>query len=205
MSELIELITKWESFKQELPKGTLKDFGKWINGEDQVATKPVNAENFGASDPEFDKYPERQKATMQAGYLIGKLYQYLMIYTKPLMKKYGLHSMDDFGYLATVDWHKKISKSKACAAMLQEVTTGMDIIKRLIFLGYLKEIPDQTDRRQKFLQLTAKGKKVLQLLQADFASLPDVLGELNLENRRKLVEWMIDLDRYHENILKERK
>lgn len=204
MSELVELITKWESFKHEFPTGTIHDFGKWLTMESGVA-EPVQTETFGALDPQFDKYAEQQKTAMQAGYLIGKLYQYLMIYTKPVMKKYGLHSMDDFGYLATVDWHRKISKSKACAAMLQEVTTGMDIIKRLIAIGYLNEIPDRSDRRQKFLQLTSKGKKILQYLQTDFQSLPDVLGQLDLESRQKLVEWMIDLDRHHEKIVKERK
>ena len=67
---------------------------------------------------------------MQAGYLIGKLNQYVLVYTKPIIKKHGLHSMDDFGYLATVQWHTTISKTKACQAMLHEITAGTDIIKR---------------------------------------------------------------------------
>lgn len=205
MSELAELITKWESFKQEQPKGTLHDFAKWLNGENKVLKKAAKAETFSALDPEFEQYADLQKTTMQAGYLIGKLYQYLLVYTKPVMKKYGLHSMDDFGYLATVNWHHTISKSKACAAMLHEVTTGVDIIKRLVHLGYIKEIGDKTDRRQKLLQLTAKGKKVLQSLKTDFKELPDVLGELELEERKKLVLWLITLDQYHEKILKEQK
>jgi DNA-binding MarR family transcriptional regulator len=202
MSELIELISKWENFKHEFPEGAVADFGEWINSKKKLAGKAEKNPPFNAADAEFDKVPEQHKATMQAGYLIGKLYQYILIYSKPLMKKYGLHSMDDFGYLATVDWHQTISKSKACAAMLQEVTTGSDIIKRLLRLGYLKETPDNTDRRQKFLQLTIKGKKVLASLQTDFQSLPDVLGELELENRLKLVGWMMELDEYHDRIVR---
>ena len=89
--------------------------------------------------------------------------------------------------------------------MLQELTPGSDIIKRLIGLAYLKETPDKTDRRQKFLQFTAKGKKVLASLQTDFQNLPDVLGELEPGNRVKLVGWMMDLDQYHEKIVKDRK
>ncbi len=205
MSELIELITKWERFKYEIPEGTVIDFGEWLKGTKRIANKAAKTKSFNAADAEFDKFPEAQKATMQAGYLIGKLYQYILIYSKPVMKKYGLHSMDDFGYLATVDWYQTISKSKACAAMLQEVTTGSDIIKRLIRLGYLKEILDKSDRRQRLLQLTAKGKKVLLSLQTDFQNLPDVLGALEPENRVKLVGWMMELDQYHEKIVKERK
>lgn len=202
MSELIELVTSWESFKSKSPEGSVIEFGEWLQGKKSNPKKAVQTKIFTNEGAEFDKFSEQKKATMQAGKLIGRLYQYILIYSKPIMKKYGLHSMDDFGYLATVDWHQPISKSKACAAMLQEVTTGSDIIKRLIALKFLKDIPDKTDRRQKFLQLTAKGKKVLSSLQTDFQNLPDVLGELEPENRIKLVRWMTDLDHYHEKIIK---
>ena len=76
-------------------------------------------------------FQKQAKLSMQAGYLIGRLNQYVLVYTKPSMKKHGLHSMDDFGYLATVQWHSTISKTIACQAMLHEITTGTDIIKRL--------------------------------------------------------------------------
>ncbi len=85
--------------------------------------------------------------------------------------------------------------------MLQEVTTGVDIIKRMIALGYLKETIDRKDKRQKLLQMTQKGKKVLQSIEKDFLGMPDVLGELAPANRKTLVNWLMSLDHYHENII----
>ena len=205
MSEIIELITKWESFKEQFNEGTIVEFGDWLTTCKKLKTNPVKANSFNTNDPGFNKFSEEQATIMKAGYLISKLYQYLTIYSKPVIKKYGLHSMDDFGFLATVDWKQTISKSKACAAMLQEVTTGSDIIKRLIRLALLKEIPDKADRRQKFLQLTAKGKKVLVSIQADLQNLPDILGKLEHENRVELVGWMAELDQHHEQIVKGKK
>ncbi len=200
MSQLVELITKWEKYKHVNPGGTVSAFAAWLSKE----TGPVESviKVFKADDPQFDAITEAIKLTSQAGYLVGKLYQYLLIYTKPVMKKYSLHSMDDFGYLATVDWHGTISKSKACAAMLQEITTGSDIIKRLVGLAYLKEVADKGDKRQRLLQLTAKGKKVLVGLHQDFAALPDVLGNLEMESRRSLVTWLMQLDEFHDQVVK---
>lgn len=198
MGQLVELVQAWEAFQEKLPEGSLENFGFWLRTKNNAGTK-----EFRADDREFDKYEAEAKLSMQAGYLIGKLNQYVQVYTKPIMKKHGLHSMDDFGYLATVQWHGTITKTKACQAMLHEITTGTDIIKRLVRLGFLKELADKADKRQKILLLTAKGTKVLVLLQDDFRELPDVLGDLDKGSRTSLVAWLMNLDLYHDHIVKE--
>ena len=148
-------------------------------------------------------FQKQAKLTTQAGYLIFNLNQYVLVYTKPSMKKHGLHSMDDFGYLATVQWHSTISKTIACQAMLYEITTGTDIINRLVRLLFLKALPDKTKKRQKMLQLTAKGTKALAQLYKDFRELPDVLVDLEKKSRTSLVAWLMNLDTYHDRIVKE--
>jgi DNA-binding MarR family transcriptional regulator len=199
MGQLVELVKAWEDFQAQHPQGTLDSFGYWLRIKNNVPLEKT----FRADDKEFDKFEAEAKLSMQAGYLIGKLNQYVLLYTKPIMKKHGLHSMDDFGYMATVQWHGTITKTKACQAMLHEVTTGTDIIKRLGRLGFLKELADKSDKRQKILQLTAKGTKVLARLQEEFRELPDVLGDLDQKSRSSLVAWLMNLDVYHDRIVKE--
>jgi DNA-binding MarR family transcriptional regulator len=199
MGQLVELVQAWEEYQLQHPDGALDGFGFWLRTRNNQAS----ARQFRADDKEFDKYKNEAKLSMQAGYLIGKLNQYVMVYTKPIMKKRGLHSMDDFGYLATVQWHGAITKSRACQAMLHEITTGTDIIRRLVRLSFLIELPDTTDKRQKILQITAKGEKVLAQLQEDFRDIPDVLGDLDAQSRISLVASLMNLDVYHDNIIKE--
>lgn len=198
MGQLVELVQAWEEFREKHPEGSLENFGFWLRTKNNVGTK-----KFRADDREFDRYEAKAKLSMQAGYLIGKLNQYVQVYTKPIVKNHGLHSMDDFGYLATVQWHGTITKTKACQAMLHEITTGTDIIKRLVRLGFLKELAHKADKRQKILQLTEKGTKVLAQLQDDFRELPDVLGDLDKKSRTSFVAWLMNLDLYHDHIVKE--
>jgi DNA-binding MarR family transcriptional regulator len=198
MGKLVDLVTNWEAFLAERPEGSLAEFGHWLNREEEPR-------RFHSGDPAFGQYADSARISMQAGYLIGKLHGYLQLYAKPMMRKHGLHSMDDFGYLATVNWHGTIAKSQACANMLQELTTGGDIIRRLIERGLMKEVTDAEDRRRRLLQLTARGKNVVESIQREFADLPDVLGDLDAESRVQLVQWLAGLDHWHDRIVRNKK
>ncbi len=198
MGKLVELMTEWEAFLLENPEGTMAAFGQWLN-------RAPEPKRFHSGDAAFQKYADASRISMQAGYLIGKLHGYLQLYAKPMMRKHGLHSMDDFGYLATVNWHGTIAKSQACANMLQELTTGGDIIRRLIDRGLMKEVTDAGDRRRRLLQLTARGKKVIEAIQLEFAELPDVLGDLDGASRAQLVQWLAGLDQWHDGVVRNKK
>jgi DNA-binding MarR family transcriptional regulator len=207
MSRLIELISAWEQFVALHPLGNKEDFAKWLltgsTGTQSGAVLPNPDEPvFHGDDPEFDKYQGKQKTSMQGAYLVARLSQYVHHYAKPLMKKHGLHSLDDFGYLQNVRFFTHITKSKACELMLQEVTTGMDIINRLIKNGFIRETINIEDKRQKLLELTEKGNAALDNMFVDFLQLPDTLGDLSETDRATLLQWLMQLDVYHDGVVK---
>ncbi|GAA4323214.1 MarR family winged helix-turn-helix transcriptional regulator [Flaviaesturariibacter amylovorans] len=192
MGKLVELMGAWEKFTAAHPDGTLPEFGAWLACGNDVLP-----------DATPDAAPMAQQLALQAGYLLAKLNQYVAVYAKPLVRRHGLNSLDDFGYLATVQQSGPLSKSRACALMLQEVTTGNDIIRRLVSRGLVRETPDVQDRRQKLLHLTPEGAKLLFSLFEGFRELPDVLGPLPLPERRALLDWLGQLDRHHQQVLAE--
>jgi MarR family transcriptional regulator, lower aerobic nicotinate degradation pathway regulator len=211
MSALTELIQEWEAFLQEKQKGGFRDFIAWSQRKlDNVSAKKPNKEKVeqqvasisNANDPEFNKYNGNKKSSMQAAYLLVRMSQYVFFYTKPLMRKNGLHSLDDFGYLQNIKLYGSISKSRVCELMLHEITTGADIIKRLISNGFIKEKINKEDKRAKLLELTAKGNKVLDTMFFDFVNLPDTLGNMPEKERTALIKWLIDLDIYHNSEIK---
>lgn len=210
MSTLVELIQHWEIFIGEQPDGTIDSFAIWIisqggNTDEAVPVKSVATPDepvFHGDDPEFDKYAGTQKTSMQGAYLIGRMNQYVTYYTKPMMKKHGLHSLDDFGYLQNIRYFTNITKTRACELMLQEITTGVDIIKRLINNGFIVEKVNKDDKREKLLQLSPKGEQVLNEIYFEFLKLPDTLGSLSETDRQTLLLWLQQLDVFHDTVVK---
>lgn len=197
-SRLVELIKAWEKFLTAHPLGSVEGFAGWVLSN---SGQPI----FNSNDPEFDKFEGRQKTSMQGAYLISKMNQYVTYYTKPMMRKFGLHSLDDFGYLQNIRYYKNITRTKACELMLQELTTGTDIIKRLIKNGFITEVLSVEDKRQKLLSLTQKGQAVLDNMILEFQSLPDTLGDLSDEERSTILSWLNQLDVFHDDIVKNKR
>lgn len=206
MSQLVDLVQHWELFKQEQPSGGKEDFATWLlrqvpdTGSVGV---PSSEKVFRGDSDNFDTYGGGQKTSLQGAYLIAKLGQYINYYTKPMMRRHGLHSLDDFGYLQNIRFFEHITKTKACELMLQEITTGVDIINRLIKNGFIQETINELDKRQKLLTLTQKGNQVLEDMTADLLQLPDTLGELSANDRSVLLQWLMQLDAYHDGVVKE--
>jgi DNA-binding MarR family transcriptional regulator len=210
MSQLVRLIEKWEIFISQNPGADLTAFAQWIVGEEKKQQSGIKTDETGnrqearftATDDKFNEYETNHKISMQAGHLIGKMNQYLLYYSKPIMKNFGLHSMDDFGYLQYILYNGVITKTKVCELMMQEITTGVDILKRLTGHGFIKEKINEADKREKLLQITPKGQKALSDIVTAFGQLPDVLGDIEDSERKTLLALLMQLDEYHHTLIK---
>lgn len=212
MSELINLITLWEEFLKENKESSVEQFSTWlinnlqknssVHKSNSPSTSTEEQNLTGADDPDFEKFDGKQKSSMQGAYFVSRMNQYVSFYTKPIVKKYGLHSIDDFLYLQNVKFFANITKTKACELMLQEVTTGVDIIKRLLKNEFLIEEVNSTDKREKLLKISAKGEAVINSLYMDFFKIPDTLGNLGEDERQTLLAWLHQLDKHHNDIVK---
>ncbi len=93
--------------------------------------------------------------------LIGILYRFAKIHSKAAMENAVIQNLDEFTYLAYILENKHCTKSEIIFYMLQEKSTGTEILKRLLLAGLIKEQVDYKDKRSKRLALTAKGEKAL--------------------------------------------
>lgn len=212
MSELVKLIKFWENFLGENKGSSIEQFSAWLETNIQMntgvhknnspSTSADNQKLTGADDPDFEKFDGKQKTSMQGAYFVSRMNQYVSFYTKPIVKKYGLHSIDDFLYLQNVKFFANITKTKACELMLHEVTTGVDIIKRLLSNEFLIEEINPVDKREKLLKISAKGEDVINSLYMDFFKIPDTLGNLGDDERQTLLKWLYELDKHHNDIVK---
>lgn len=84
---------------------------------------------------------------------------------------------------------------------LIDLTTGVDVIRRLVNKKLLKEKVNKSDRRERLISLTPQGKKTLGQVLQGFAGIQDVLADLSVEERQQLVAMLKSLDAFHSKLL----
>ncbi len=149
-NKLIELMMAGNSFFEENPDASLEDFYSY---KTTVAPKsPVEQK-----EEEF-VFP-RERYLPRA---IGRVTKTSNMYIKKALSSIGLENIDDYLYLEGVVRIGNPTKTELINFYMNDFTSGIDMIKRLLRLGLLEEYPDDRDKRSKRLKLTEAGMSKLE-------------------------------------------
>lgn len=159
-SSVIPLLSKWEEYLSTNSDGELAGFARWL----------LAATQKSAPDP---------VTLIQVPFLITHLYRDLQQRSKPIAKQLGLTNSLELDMLVHIAALKNPNKKQVCQEMLIESSTGVEVTKRLVAKGFLREQPDTKDRRAARLTLTVKGNETVlngyRELQAVHSDLLDTL------------------------------
>ena len=99
----------------------------------------------------------------------------------------------DYHYLVVLDSHGRQRKSDLIAINHMEMSSGIEVIRRLLKNGWVEEKPNPEDRRSKYVMISPDGSRLINELQArvdefyrsfcaglDERQKPDVLRSLEL-------------------------
>lgn len=200
MPSYLPLIAQWETYLAEGEAESLEHFALWILKNRQQSRQAGPA----LPDPDLQGYFDQNTAAdgfgylgSEAAYMIGRLYKFVRLYTKPVFQAAGLGSSDEFGILAHVDRCGECTKKSAIEDNLMDTTTGIDAIRRMIKKGLLEEKINEQDRRERLISITPAGKDALTKTYGGLASTQDVLADLGSEERQQLVNLLRTLDEFH--------
>lgn len=136
-----------------------------------------------------------------ASQLLANLYGYAKLYVKKSLEGTQLQTIDEFRYLVTLLVNQPFTKTKLIQHNINEKPTGMEIIKRLIKLGYIEEREHETDKRSKNLFVTEAGRNVLSGLYVKVTKISQlILGDLSIPEQRHLYSVLQRLDDFHKPI-----
>lgn len=159
MSDNIFLIKKLidyvESFEKELGGSDIKEFSIYL--KDKLIMNEASSKNlkFDSSDySNYKSYPEVEFSTMLTG-----LYRYAKHYTKKAFLNTSFKTVDEFGFLATLLKEQNLLKNELINIHLLEISSGSEILKRLIKNKLVYEYPDENDKRAKRVSLTEQGRR----------------------------------------------
>jgi DNA-binding MarR family transcriptional regulator len=191
---LKKLLEKVETYEKLRPHESINiaDFAQWLAHDAQQN----NIENEPLPPPSVGEEPSDK-----IGGLVGRLFRYAKTYSKIALKDTPLQTVDEFVYLVTLAHRGGMTKSELIEHNIQERTTGIEIIKRLVRANWILEQDDPDDRRSRRLTLTPEGVGVLRGVFGKMQGISKiVLGNLNRTEQRQLVDLLNRLDHFHHEI-----
>jgi DNA-binding MarR family transcriptional regulator len=188
LKTLVEQLELYEKEEKKLKNADLADFVLWLNRK-------------------LDNNESEQ--TQQTGIpldgllmaYISNLYKYVKHYAKKVFENSIITGIDDFVFLMTIRYQKNISKSELIQQHLLEISSGMEILKRLQKENLIEEVENKEDKRKKSLELTSKGVSLLDSLMPEIGKVA-TLASANLGNTDKirLLNTLKHLDNFHQDI-----
>jgi len=197
---MIPVVTEWERFIEEHPQGGVREFASWLltntdplpKASVRPEAEPVLKSGMRLS----EAFPE--SADFLSWFFMGRLIRYVKFYTKAMMTAQGMANPDEFLFLSLVNEMEQPTKKEVCVAHASELTTGMDILRRLLKQGFIEEFADERDGRSKRLVITPKGQGVIQAIHEELLLLqPKVLADLDEPDRKSLLRILQYLNNYH--------
>jgi DNA-binding MarR family transcriptional regulator len=197
-STLVEIIKLYELFesenKSDVSKNNVLNFIAFLKNKVEVNSQ--NSEKYEG----WRSYDRQTLMGMVIAY-IGKMGRYADNYSRKAMSKTPLGSIEEFTYTIPLLQDESLTKSELIHKNGHAITTGTEIIKRLLKKKILTQFPDEKDKRSMRVKLTDSGKTAL------FASMPVTkniatlaTGILSNEELMQLLSTLKKLDVFHDNI-----
>lgn len=125
-------------------------------------------------------------------------YRYFRFYVKKALESTPLLTFDDFVSLVYLVERGHLTKTELVDITINERTSGMLVIKRLVDRGFVLQSDDSQDRRSRQLTITPEGMKLLQAVQPAMNQATILLkGDLTVAEQQQLGTLLARLDAFH--------
>jgi DNA-binding MarR family transcriptional regulator len=131
------------------------------------------------------------------GILVGRMERFAHFLAKPIFKKMGLHSEDEFALLAALLYMGRATKTSLLKQSLMEITTGSQMLKRLKEEGLILDKPNPDDGRSSFIELSARGRRFILECFQEMEQLDVITKGLDKTEVQILVKLLEKLDQIH--------
>ncbi len=148
MEELKKLINEWASFVEKNQKGTVEDFCKYFLARSERRMP----EKSRAKPPDPDGHFMK---------VIMRFAQSYALYARIALKDTPMPDSENFVFLAASRSMGESRRTDLINFVMVDLSTGSDILNRLVRDAYLRERGDPADKRSKLISITVAGEKVL--------------------------------------------
>ena len=194
------LIDKVAQFEESVPaeEMTMAAFVSYLNNIDQDGALPMRKLG-GELEDNMQRAGNEQD--MQIAILVTFMNRYAKLYAKKVLQNSPLSTADEFSYLIVLLTHSSLSKTELIHKNVHEKTTGMEILKRLLKQGYIRQFDDAEDKRTQRVAITEAGKGVLFSVLGQMGDVTKIVtGNLTPLEKNSLAYLLRKLDHFHFDI-----
>jgi MarR family transcriptional regulator, lower aerobic nicotinate degradation pathway regulator len=173
---------------------SVQSFAYWL-------LKTTDNQRFNeALDKKNEDYGDAARLYVDNSRLLVSMYRYAKSYARKAIPEGSPIAFDDYSYLVVLFYEGRQTKMQLIERNIQEKSTGMEIIKRLIKLELVQQIDNEEDKRSKFVFLTPYGSECMAAIQANMWELTKTVnGNLTLEETKTLHGLLEKLDYFHKS------
>ncbi len=192
-----ELINYVEEYENEVGNANIKEFSIYL--QNKLITGKIKKTNNGfdsSNYQNYNSYPEIEFSTLLTG-----LYRYSKHYVKKAFTNTKINTIDEFGFLASLLKEGSLLKNELINKHLLEISSGSEILKRLIRSELVCEFPDKTDKRAKRVSLTPEGRIEIMNAFDDMHKVSEIIiGNLTGEELNHAITTFNKLYFFHHHI-----
>jgi DNA-binding MarR family transcriptional regulator len=196
---LQDIISYLEDFEEDNENGNTKEFAIFLKDKifrgEQPKSSAKKAFNYQHG-MNYRDIPEVEFST-----LVGTMYRFARHYIKKALENSNIRTLDEFGFLATLVESGHLNKSELIQKHIMEISSGSEILKRLIKKGLINQVEDPNDKRGKLVTLSPLGQKeIYQAFNEMYKVAQIVKGELTQQELVEMNFMLNKLKYFHEHI-----
>ncbi|MBC8081644.1 MAG: winged helix DNA-binding protein [Hymenobacter sp.] len=199
LKDLLDLGDAYERAYPDRADQTLPRFLAWSAQQPAGAALPAVTPT---PEPDYRYYhPDVPVLQTYVSHAVTKAYRYFRGYVKRVFETVPLLNFDDFITLAILAERGSLTKTHLVEMTVNEKTSGMLVIKRLIDNGFVTQTDDEPDKRTRRISVTPRGLATLRAAQPAMNQATRLFtGDLSADEQRQLGALLGRLDRFHEPI-----
>ncbi|KMQ71905.1 MarR family winged helix-turn-helix transcriptional regulator [Chryseobacterium koreense] len=198
IEDVIELVRQFEIENKDTNnyEVSIEGFKNWI----------LRNSGTVSHEPDWEGKENGRSAESVISTLLVHLNRYAKSYSKSAILGSDFSTQDDFIYLINLKAFGEMLKMDLIKKNVHEKPVGMQIINRLIHLGWIEQRESTTDKRSKVISITQKGLTALENQMNKIRTATTVVtGNLSENEKMELIRLLHKLDDFHQQIYEKNK
>lgn len=204
LSAFKELTNSYEDYYKSNPAEPfdLQAFSLWLYNQEGHKKKSLAMKNWSeemiSSSEKINIELPHGSADDQISFIFLSMHKLIKFYVKKVLDGTQLVSLDDIHFLMFLSATESLTKSEIINSSINEMSSGIEIIKRLQKKGLIEDFADPDDKRSRRVKITQKGLSEISKVTSKFSNVHRLLGKAVPEDEKySLLATLNNLYEFH--------